>query len=475
MLVALLFLIQIAVIVRVLLRPHRDPAARMAWIVVILVLPVIGVLSYVLIGETNIGRKRTLRVSQVMAQLPKFSQVPGSDVSALTPTLEDRHEPLFIVGQSISGFPPISGNQAQLMADSNATIDAMVDDIDNATDHVHLLFYIWMPDGNGRKMAEAVKRAVARGVACRVLVDDLGSRLLIRSPLWAEMHKAGVKLGRALEVGNPLLRIAKGRIDLRNHRKIAVIDNHITYCGSQNCADPEFLTKAKYAPWVDAVMRFTGPIARQNQKVFVGDWMANVDEDIRDILLAPLPPPQPGFTAQVIASGPTMRHSAATEMFESLIYNARRELIITTPYYVPVRSLQSALCAAANRNVQTTLILPARNDDFAVAATSRSYYEDLLDAGVRIFEFLPGLLHTKSLTLDQEITLIGSANMDRRSFELNYENNILFHDPALTNAMRTRQHSYLTQSREVTAAEVADWSRMKRLRNNALAIVGPLL
>src|SRR5262249_11860304 len=162
-------------------------------------------------------------------------------------------------------FQPVGGNTAHLLADSNATIDAMVADIDAAKDHVHLLFYIWLPDNNGRKIIEALKRAAARGVACRVIADDLGSRALIRSAHWQDMRQAGVRVANELPIGNPLVRPFMGRIDLRNHRKIVVIDDRITYCGSQNCADPEFLVKAKYAPWVDAMMRFEGPIARQNQ------------------------------------------------------------------------------------------------------------------------------------------------------------------------------------------------------------------
>ena len=141
-----------------------------------------------------------------------------------------------------------------------------------------------------------------------------------------------------------------------------------------------------------------------------------------------------GATAQVIGTGPTVRYSAMPEMFESLMFAARREIVVTTPYYVPDESLQNALCTTAYRGVDTTIVFPARNDSWIVGAASRSYYADLLAAGVKIYEYEGGLLHTKSLTLDGEVTLIGSANMDRRSFELNYENNILFHDPALTGA-----------------------------------------
>ena len=181
------------------------------------------------------------------------------------------------------------------------------------------------------------------------------------------MRDAGVQVATALPIGNLLLRPLLGRIDLRNHRKIVVIDDWITYCGSQNCADPEFRIKAKYAPWVDAMMRFEGPIARQNQYLFASDWMAQGHEDIRELLRRPLPPAEPGFTAQVIGTGPTVRNSAMPEVFETLMYAARRELCITTPYYVPDEAMQTALCASAYRGVATTLILPARNDSFVRA------------------------------------------------------------------------------------------------------------
>ncbi len=468
-------LIQLALSVRVLLRPHREPASRIAWIVVIVAMPVLGIVAYILLGEVNIGRRRVERMRKTLARMPNANEAAGADAENVQADLPERYVHLFRVGYSINGFDPIGGNRAHLMQDSNATIDAMVADIDAAQDHVHLLFYIWLPDTNGSKVVEALKRAAARKVTCRAMADGLGSRVMIGSEHWQAMHAAGVRLATALPVGNPLLRLLKGRIDLRNHRKIVVIDGQITYCGSQNCADPEFLVKAKYAPWVDAVMRFEGPIARQNQHLFAADWMAHVDEDLADLLRRPIPSAEPGLTAQVIGTGPTVRYSAMPELFESLLYTARREVVISTPYFVPDEPMQAALCASARRGVATTIIFPARNDSWIVGAASRSYYGDLLAAGVRIFEYEGGLLHTKSLTLDGEITLIGSANMDRRSFELNYENNILFYDPVLTAAMRQRQDRYIASSHPVTAEMVASWPMRRRLLNNAIAMLGPVL
>jgi cardiolipin synthase A/B len=475
--IGLVVLVHLAFIARAILRAHREPASRVAWVVVMIVLPMAGIVAYILLGETSIGRRRVARLREVLARLPDAEEVPGAVAAPLPSAIPNRYDPLFRVGHSVNGFEPVGGNRARLMEDSNATIESMVADIDAARDQVHLIFYIWLPDTNGLKMVEALKRAAARKVTCRAMADGLGSRILLASEHWKGMGDAGVHVATALPIGNPLslLRPLQGRIDLRNHRKILVIDNQITYCGSQNCADAEFRIKAKYAPWVDAMIRFEGPIARQNQHLFASDWMSQVNEDLTELLRQPLPPSESGFTAQVIGTGPTARYSAMPEVFETLMYAARRELFITTPYYVPDEAMHAALCASARRGVATTIIFPAKNDSWIVGAASRSYYSDLLAAGVRIFEYRGGLLHTKSLTLDGEVTLIGSANMDRRSFELNYENNILFHDPAMTAQVRCRQDVYLAQSHPVTADDLARWPVTRRLWNNTIAMFGPVL
>src|SRR5690606_4226190 len=162
--------------------------------------------------------------------------------------------------------------------------------------------------------------------------------------------------------------------------------------------------------------RIEGPVARQNQRLFAGDWLGHVEDDLDALLSAPVDAPNPGFPAQVIAAGPTLRISAMPEIFEALMYSAEQQLLITTPYFVPDEPLLSAICAAGRRGVDTRLIVPERNDSWVVAAASHSYYFDLLKAGVRIFEYRDGLLHAKLLTVDGAVALFGSANIDRRSF-----------------------------------------------------------
>ncbi len=458
--------------IRVLLRPYREPASRIAWMLVIFALPLLGVVAYVLFGEVNLGRRR---VRRALAARSKLQALVAGEWRECPDAIPERYHPLFRVGHSISGLNPVAGNAGTLLPDSNRTIDALVADIDSAREQVHLLFYIWLADNNGLRVVEALMRAARRGVTVRAMADALGSRALIRSGHWRAMADSGVRLAVALPIGNPLLRPLAGRIDLRNHRKIVVIDGTVTYCGSQNCADPEFRVKPRYAPWVDAMIRFEGPVAAQNQYLFASDWLSHVNEEPEQLLQREASQSAAGFAAQVVGTGPTVRSSAMPEMFQSIMHSARSEMLITTPYFVPSEPMMETLCATAYRGVDTTLILPARNDSLVVAAASRSYYPALLEAGVKIFEYHGGLLHTKSLTVDGAISLIGSANMDRRSFDLNFENNILLADPGLTADLRQRQQDYLASSTAVSAAEVAAWTVPRRLWNNVIAMLGPVL
>lgn len=469
------WIIQLAVVIRVLLRPHREPASRVAWVAAITLVPVAGIIAYLLFGEVHLGRKRLEQHRKMLAQMPPFPVADAGSDNTTQPLFPEARALLFETGSGISGFPAIGGNQVTLPEDSNAAISELVADIDAAEAQVHLLFYIWLPDDNGCKVIEALRRAARRGIVCRMMVDGLGSRQLLRSEHWQSLKRDGVHLAVALPLLNPLLRPFSGRFDLRNHRKLAVIDGRITYLGSQNCADPEFRIKARFAPWVDLMLRVEGPVARQNLYVFMCDWTSATGEKLDDLLSQPVRAPDVGCTAQVVATGPTGPPLAMPAMFVALLYSARREVVITTPYYVPDESIQHAICSCALRGVDTTVVFPARNDSWIVAAASRSYYADLLAAGVKIFEYHGGLLHSKSFTMDGEITFIGSANMDRRSFELNSENNMLLCDAHVTALVRTRQEQYLARSVPVRREVVASWSLPHRLWNNTFATLGPLL
>jgi len=467
-------LLEAGVFVRAILRPHREPASRIAWAVVIVALPVVGVLAYLMLGEVRISLKRRLKGREIEAKLPR----PPGNGELAEDISSGFYQAPFALARSINGLPPTSGNRVTLAADGNVAIDEMVDDIDAATSTVHLSAYIWLADTNGCKVKDALIRTAGRGVAVRAMADALGSRLFIRSSHWCELADNGVQVRIALPVGNPLWTFIRGRVDLRNHRKLLIVDNRIAWCGSQNCADPEFRIKPRYAPWVDVMSRWQGPVARHCQYLFVSDWLGDGGDDIRALLAEPwsvVDGCDGGAIAQVIGTGPTVRYDSMPSCFAELMHSARSELVITTPYFVPNDQVLFALTSAARRGVETILVLPKRNDSIIVAGTSRSYYQDLVDAGVKLFEYRCGLLHAKTMVVDRKVGLIGSANLDRRSFELNFENNILFADEAFAATLRARQDEYLADSNPVTQAVVDGFGIAGRLWQNSLAMMSPIL
>lgn len=473
----LLFLHGLVVLVftlRILLRDDLSPPARLAWFVVLNVVPFVGSAIYFLFGEVDLGKKaKQARISISQNIHLSASRVKGT-ADDLGQMITPQHQAVFRYGASINGFFPVAGNTAQLMADGSETLDRMVADIDAAQDHVHVLYYIWLQDHTGTQLANALIRATKRGVTCRAMADGLGSRHLIKSPLWQQMKQAGVQLAVALPLDRPFRTILTSRLDLRNHRKITVIDGSITYCGSRNSADPEFLVKARYAPWVDIMLRFQGPVVAQNQLLFVSDWAQATGESLNAVI-QPAAPFDGGFPAQALGFGPTERRGATPQLFSTAISSARDRIYLSTPYFVPDGTVLDALCTAALRGVQVTLVFPKKNDSKIVAAASKSYYLKLLEAGCKIFEFRDGLLHAKTLTIDDSLGLIGSSNLDIRSFDLNFENNILFQDIPLTQAIRARQKDYINRSDPVTHNDVKNWPYLRRIWNNVIATVGPIL
>jgi len=478
-----LFIVHLVTVARAITRPNRAPAARVAWVAVIMFLPLLGVIAYLLLGETSIGRERMRRLGLAEQQTAR-----PDDAAYAPASVAPEAAAQFDLCRSINGLGPVAGNRIVLlgdpaaapdqpMRDSDSAIEALVRDIGQAREHVHISFYIWLDDDNGGKVADAVAAAARRGVRCRVMADGLGSRAFIRGPRWRQLREAGVTLVAMLSDIPRLGHLALGRVDLRNHRKIAVIDNRIAYCGSQNCADAAFRVKPKYAPWVDIFLRCEGPVVRQAQYLFLCTWIAETGEPLQGLAAAGPTPErfEPGSVAQMYGTGPMTRGDAMSDSFASAIYTARRELVITTPYFVPDEAVLHALCAAPRRGVETTIVFPRHNDSWLVEATSRSSYADLLSNGVRIYEYPLGLLHAKSMTIDGTMALVGSANMDRRSMQLNFENNLLVADEEVTAAIRSRQQAYLSVSHPVALDTVRAWPFHTRLVQNAVGMMAPVL
>lgn len=472
----LAILIELAIktvfIVLVLLR-RRPASVTLAWIVVILILPLIGAVLYLLVGEVRIGKRRIARHEAIVARIQSSLPFSVADIRARDPEIPQPFKPIAILAEAVGENDALGGNLLRLIGDPDLFIQALVEDIEAAEHHCHLLTYIYLVDHSGTRVAQAMMRAARRGVACRVLADAVGSKLFLRSALRREMERAGVLVVAALPTN--ALRMLLSRLDLRNHRKLVVIDGVVGYTGSQNIADAQFAIKARYAPWVDAMVRIEGPVVWDLQVLFVEDWFLDTGESLEDLLgIQPLAQAD-GVIAQVVGSGPSTFNAALRQMNHAAFHLAREELIVTTPYFVPDDATLTALCTAGRRGVETSLVVPARNDSPIVAAASRSHYADLLESGVRIYEYQGGLLHAKTVTVDRDLAVVSTANLDRRSFELNFEVTLLVYDDDFASQLRFLQSGYIAASRPVDANRWRLRRAPLRLIENAAGTLSPLL
>lgn len=458
-----------AVTLRVLARSDMLPTTRVAWILVLLAVPVFGLVLYFFFGEVHF--RGPVQAAHAAALRETRPLVLASGAAPDVP----RYGGASAFATSVNGFGPTSGNHGELLESPEGARARLIADFDAAQRSIDVLYYIWLDDETGDAVAEALMRAARRGVRCRAMVDAIGSHAFRRSETWARLREAGVETSACLPIGNPFVTLFQRRLDLRNHRKITVIDDAVLHCGSQNCADAAFRVKPRYAPWIDVMVRFEGPVVRQMQLLFLQDWLT-CRPGTAAICAEEAPgDPAPGFVAQAVGTGPNVNHDVTAQLFARLVCEAERELVISTPYFVPGETLCQALMGVARSGVAVTMILPARNDSGFVSRASRSYYPRLMAAGVRIAEYNGGLLHSKTLTIDGKTVFMGSSNLDIRSFDLNFENDILFTDAALAAAIRDRQMQYLAASTPVDPVAVAGWSLTRRIWLNAFAVVGPLL
>lgn len=471
---AIHFLIVVAVTLRVISQ-RLYPGTALAWLLLVASVPYGGLALYVLIGERPLGRTRKERIRRLYPPdkpwLGALAQQPGENGRTLSPGQAD----LARLATGTLGAPALGGGRLTLLDGAPAILEALARDIDAARHHCHLEFYIWNAGGLADQVAEALERAARRGVACRLLLDAVGSRPFLGGSWPARLRSGGVAVVTALPVG--LLRAAFRRADLRLHRKIAVIDGQVAYTGSLNLIDPRFFgQQAGVGEWVDAMVRVEGPPAQALDGVFQRDWVAETGRSPTPAGEAP-PAPVPAGTAvlHVAPSGPDFPQDNQRRLLLAALYGARREVVITTPYFVPDEAVVLALETAALRGLAVTLIVPARVNSRLVRHASRSFFEDLMAAGVRICQFEGGLLHTKSLTVDGEITLFGTSNLDIRSLRLNFEVTLIAYDARFTAAVRALQARYEADAGPLDLAVWRGRSRGRRLLENAARLASPLL
>ena len=462
--------------IRVIMR-RRPVGVTMAWLSVVLVFPFLGAILYLLFGELRLGNRRAEWATRIHGPFVDWIKDQHDHYNVIWSEQAAASEPLARLAETAVGIPAVPDNDLQLIDNWNSVFDAMIADIDAAERTVHMVFYIWSNGGRADEVVEALLRAKQRGVICRILVDAVGSKKFLKSDQAKRLRDAGVMLQAALPAG--IVRMLFVRFDLRMHRKIVVVDGKIAYTGSLNMIDPRYFKQdAGVGQWVDAMVRVRGPVVEGLAITFLEDWELDAAEGVEvlqqqgDVHHVP---PAGDWITQVIPSGPAIRSDAIQDILLMAIYAARRELILTTPYFVPDELLLTALISAARRGVEVTLIVPSRVDSVLVRFASQAFKGDLSDAGIRVMEFEGGLLHTKSITIDRHISLFGSLNLDPRSLHLNFEITLAIYDAVFTENLRAIQQGYVQHAHPLHRKSWESRSKLIRFTENAARLLGPLL
>lgn len=461
------------ILIWIIMRRRFTPATTLAWLGLVLFIPEVMVLAYLLLGSSGLGKRKVRLHRQVVLASRSESWKTGQRSYAPQAAI-DTAIPIIRQAERVGGMPIVGGNDVELIADNRRMIRRLIADIDAAERHVHLLYYIFEPDETGRAVGEALIRAKRRGVTCRLLVDAVGGRPFFHRQRGLErpLKEAGIQVHPMLPVD--FFRRGLARLDLRNHRKLAVIDGRIGWTGSQNVVNDDY-GHYRAGHWKDISGRFVGPVVTQLQTIFCEDWKFETDETLGGPEILPILQPVGDTPAQAAPTGPSHETEAFPRVLLAAINASRKRLVITTPYLVPDEPTMLALAMAADRGVQVELIVPKRSDHPLVSAAGRAYYPSLMDAGVIIHHYKAGLLHAKSITVDESFALVGSANLDVRSFYLCFEITMLCYGPKITRQLLALQERYIADSTKLDAERWRGRSLLKRVPEDAAALMSPLL
>lgn len=460
-----------------LIMKRQVVSVTLAWLMVIFLIPFIGVFLYLIIGEIYLGKERAKNADAMKEPFHEWVSDLNAAPRLVLKKASALATPLFDLCRKRLSIPCLMGNELHLLDNATTAMRQVVEDIDEANDSIKMVFYIWHNGGLVDEVKEALIRAQKRGVSCHVMLDSVGSAAFFKSKVPAEMKAVGIDIVEALHVSP--IRMFFRRMDLRQHRKIIVIDNSIAYTGSMNMVDPAYFKQgANVGQWIDVMVRMTGPIAAVLNGLHAWDWEIETGQRML--------PPHPTQTAvavsgqnshavQLLATGPGFPEDLMNQSLLSAIYAATTEVVITTPYFVPSNSLVEALKVVSFRGVKVRLIVPKHNDSTMVKWASRAFFDELLSAGVRIHQFTGGLLHTKSVLVDNQLSMVGTVNMDMRSLWLNLEVTVAVDDPVFANEVALLQESYLAQSERLDAALWAERPLKKKLLEKLFFIMSPLL
>jgi cardiolipin synthase len=456
----------------VLLKRRGHPHAAVSWLLALFALPFVGVVLWWAMGRTHLRRKRkkrrkaaqkmNVRLARLREERPRispadwnlapFSRVPADDLDWV--------------------FPPTAGNRVELLVDAGEFFPSLEEAVRQARHHIHLMFYIWNGDATGARLRDLLCEKARQGVEVRVLCDALGSPAM-RKHIMNPLRECGGHVATSL----PIAFFARQQYaNFRNHRKLVVVDAKTAIVGGFNIGD-EYL-----GAWHDTAIRIEGPAVDQLQEVFVDDWFFALGEDVtkpryfghwQEALAGA--DKKPTAACAVVASGPHTTSNSIHDAVFIAITRANKRVWITTPYFIPDASILTALRTAVYRGVDVRVLAPEQTDARLVRLASRSYYPQLLESGVKIYEYKPAILHSKTILFDDELSAVGSANMDIRSFKLNFELNCFVNDGELARRLAGLFEKNLRDSRQIKLADLENRSLPAKLIESAAHLFSPLL
>lgn len=448
---------------------RRSPQATLAWIFALVFLPVVGIMVYFFVGPRRFERQRQLRADAA-------SIVEGMHEPEVTSWRADSEQAAALMKLSQMAVGAIAmprRAELKIFFDGASAYAAIEAAIAEARHHVHCEYYIWEPDRIGTQLRDLLRRKAEDGVKVRVLVDDFGSSKA-REKFWAPLIAAGAEVMRFNAL--TFKRWRPRMTNFRTHRKIVVVDGQIGFTGGMNVTDVHTASHTGDEAWRDTHVKMTGPAVKGLQLVFFEDWYCCGMVEVPDAA-AYL---QAGEVAserrvQVVSSGPEEHIDAIHKLYFSAITGARERVLLTTPYFVPDETLVNALNTAALRGVDVRILVPARGDLPLVAAAASTFYDELLATGVRVYEYGPVVLHAKTLVVDDHLAIVGTANVDNRSFKLNFE--IVLASYATEDCDRLSQQfeTDLESAHEVTSAALAQQPLPRRIAAAGARLFAPLL
>lgn len=468
--------VQVIIVIGILLVERREPAATMAWLLAVIFVPIAGVLVYLLIGRRRVKRRCVVSLRAAERVRAAASAYLEPLVGAAQDPVSPRTLGLARLAEGSAGHGISHGNRCRILAHASAAYRAMDVAIEEARDHIHVLFYLFQPDETGQAIRDRLARRAAKGVEVRVLVDAVGSHKLTDA-FWEPLRQAGGKIAVFGPV-NVLWQVRHAdRIDHRNHRKLVVVDGTRGFTGGINVGREYLGRDEDVGDWRDTHVSIDGPAVLHLQQVFAGDWCEATGTLIDGERFYPdgASGAAGGESVLIVPSGPDMTWSPIRRMFTHAVAHAERLAWLTSPYFVPDRAMRQTLTSAALRGIDVRLMVPARSDHRLVDLASRASYGELLEAGVRIFEYERGFLHAKTIVVDDWVGVVGSANMDTRSFELNFELSAFVLGTDFTGELVRQFTDDLRHAREVTLRNMLKRGVLKRILMAAARLLSPLL